>query len=159
LRHLSGWVRQGSIDNAVSSATERHVVETRTLAPTASPLLSKPERRRLRVLDFFNSLKSLARASMNSAGFKLQSFGERWPLASLDCMKTRKVEKYFHRIIRVENECVTGCNRCGNKQQNNGKALMKCSQCRVVLYCSAACQKDDWKTHKVHCHRILPSKR
>mmetsp|Transcript_10518 Transcript_10518/g.34744 ORF Transcript_10518/g.34744 Transcript_10518/m.34744 type:complete len:346 (+) Transcript_10518:98-1135(+) len=37
------------------------------------------------------------------------------------------------------------CDRCG------GEAKMRCSGCRIVLYCSRACQKAAWKAHKVEC--------
>jgi len=29
--------------------------------------------------------------------------------------------------------------------------LSRCSRCRSVQYCSAACQKADWRGHKIHC--------
>ena len=32
------------------------------------------------------------------------------------------------------------------------KAMAKCSLCKVARYCSAECQKKDWKArHRVHC--------
>ena len=30
-------------------------------------------------------------------------------------------------------------------------ATNRCSKCRVVFYCSAECQKKDWKKHKNSC--------
>ena len=27
----------------------------------------------------------------------------------------------------------------------------KCARCKKVVYCSAACQKSAWKTHKAEC--------
>ncbi|XP_050365996.1 histone-lysine N-methyltransferase ASHR1-like [Argentina anserina] len=32
--------------------------------------------------------------------------------------------------------------------------LKKCSRCRVVFYCSAACQKSEWKLHRVECEAL-----
>jgi hypothetical protein len=154
-----GVIARSGIEDSVNRGSDRHEQEARTLAPTVPPFLSKYQVRLKRAMDFTNSLQPLMLSSVNSAGFKLQSYGERWPLARLDCMKSRMAEKHYNRVIRHVNEVTTGCNRCGKKHQNDGKSLMKCSQCRVVLYCSAACQKNDWKTHKVHCYRILPSKR
>merc|ERR1712129_438860 len=29
--------------------------------------------------------------------------------------------------------------------------LSQCSRCKSVKYCSAACQRTDWQTHKKHC--------
>jgi hypothetical protein len=41
------------------------------------------------------------------------------------------------------------CNCCEKKGTN--VKLNACSQCRSVFYCSAACQKQDWKQHKQAC--------
>ncbi|PIL27077.1 hypothetical protein GSI_10216 [Ganoderma sinense ZZ0214-1] len=42
------------------------------------------------------------------------------------------------------------CDRCKKEEAGDVKLLL-CSRCRVVLYCSSACQKSDWKTHKPRC--------
>jgi hypothetical protein len=39
------------------------------------------------------------------------------------------------------------CSVCGKRQ---GK-LKRCSLCHVTCYCSAECQKKDWKEHKLVC--------
>jgi len=40
------------------------------------------------------------------------------------------------------------CKKCGR----NGKPkLLVCGKCRMVSYCSAACQKEDWRAHKPQC--------
>jgi hypothetical protein len=38
----------------------------------------------------------------------------------------------------------------GDKESN----FKRCSRCRVARYCSAACQKRDWKDHKKYCQPI-----
>jgi hypothetical protein len=43
------------------------------------------------------------------------------------------------------------CRVCGQRQ---GK-LKRCSLCHVTCYCSAECQKKDWKEHKVVCRSKL----
>jgi len=40
------------------------------------------------------------------------------------------------------------CRHCGNP--GNPK-LLSCGACKVAKYCSAPCQKADWKKHKVSC--------
>ena len=46
----------------------------------------------------------------------------------------------------------TGCRVCGKgKSDDGGKDLMKCGRCKAVRYCSAGCQKVDWKEHKKVC--------
>jgi hypothetical protein len=42
----------------------------------------------------------------------------------------------------------TRCAACGAASRPGGKALMVCSACRGVSYCSGACQKRDWGKHK-----------
>ena len=32
--------------------------------------------------------------------------------------------------------------------------LRKCSACQVVRYCSAACQRDDWLSHRPACKEL-----
>lgn len=42
------------------------------------------------------------------------------------------------------------CGFCGSFGGEDGK-LKKCSGCSYILYCSAKCQKSDWKKHKPYC--------
>ena len=46
---------------------------------------------------------------------------------------------------------VSSCRRCG--ALGPGAKLQMCSACSSVFYCSAACQKSDWKEHKASCKR------
>ena len=41
---------------------------------------------------------------------------------------------------------VSGCEVCGRETP-----VKKCAGCRGVQYCSADCQKADWKSHKGQC--------
>ena len=43
------------------------------------------------------------------------------------------------------------CRNCGKKQGKGGEALKKCAKCLGVRYCSAECQKKDWKKHRMEC--------
>lgn len=47
----------------------------------------------------------------------------------------------------------SGC--CNTSKKNSQDPLMKCSRCKIAQYCSAECQKNDWKKHKSEC---LPKK-
>ena len=42
------------------------------------------------------------------------------------------------------------CSKCA-KEESAALTLLRCSRCRVTFYCSEACQKGDWKTHKLKC--------
>lgn len=51
--------------------------------------------------------------------------------------------------IKVRDQGSLGCNIC-YKDENSAK-LKYCSRCRMVKYCSAECQKKDWRDHKKVC--------
>ncbi|KAK6206786.1 MYND finger [Colletotrichum tabaci] len=42
------------------------------------------------------------------------------------------------------------CTNCG-KTGKDGAALKKCTRCRKAKYCSADCQKKDWRKHRGEC--------
>jgi len=42
------------------------------------------------------------------------------------------------------------CFSCQKEEEEDAK-LMTCSRCKMVRYCSATCQKADWKKHKLIC--------
>ena len=44
-----------------------------------------------------------------------------------------------------------GCRACGKGKNSNGGALLSCGKCHKAKYCSADCQRADWKSHKLHC--------
>ncbi|GJE84500.1 zinc finger MYND domain-containing protein [Phanerochaete sordida] len=43
---------------------------------------------------------------------------------------------------------------CCQAEQTVGKELKRCGACKLVRYCSAACQKEDWGRHKATCKAI-----
>ncbi|KZS97133.1 SET domain-containing protein [Sistotremastrum niveocremeum HHB9708] len=45
------------------------------------------------------------------------------------------------------------CSKCFSPNEE-GKSLKRCSKCRVLHYCSAACQNADWDVHKPECSSI-----
>lgn len=46
------------------------------------------------------------------------------------------------------------CKQCRVMQQYKKRTLMICSTCKCALYCSAHCQKEDWKKgHKNECSK------
>jgi hypothetical protein len=52
------------------------------------------------------------------------------------------------------NQDIPRCNTCG---KNNSK-LLRCGRCKQVYYCSAACQKKDWRDHKHVCKKLEEKK-
>ncbi|KAI1792267.1 hypothetical protein LXA43DRAFT_1060810 [Ganoderma leucocontextum] len=51
---------------------------------------------------------------------------------------------------RETTSSVATCERC-KKQESGVLKLLRCSRCKKAAYCSQACQKSDWKTHKLRC--------
>ncbi|KAJ6612524.1 hypothetical protein B0H10DRAFT_291676 [Mycena sp. CBHHK59/15] len=45
--------------------------------------------------------------------------------------------------------CLQVCSACSNPPSDG--SLKNCSRCRIVQYCSKACQKSDWPLHKQSC--------
>ena len=49
-----------------------------------------------------------------------------------------------------------GCQNCHMAKSKEGKSLLKCSRCGIARYCSAECQRADWKEHKKVCSETKP---
>jgi splicing suppressor protein 51 len=47
----------------------------------------------------------------------------------------------------------SSCFNCSKLQTELSEALKRCSKCQTALYCSQDCQKANWKSHKLTCHR------
>jgi len=43
------------------------------------------------------------------------------------------------------------CRQCGKVGGTPGVKLRKCARCLEVAYCSAECQKTDWRKHRMEC--------
>jgi hypothetical protein len=51
--------------------------------------------------------------------------------------------------LSSESDSPATCGLCG--KLDTERAFKKCSACKVQIYCSTACQKADWKSHKRRC--------
>ncbi|QUC17142.1 uncharacterized protein UV8b_01383 [Ustilaginoidea virens] len=45
------------------------------------------------------------------------------------------------------------CRSCASEKAKDGGALKRCMRCQAVKYCSAECQKKDWKKHRMECEK------
>ncbi len=82
------------------------------------------------------SSKSLTTAETSAAG---------------DILFPRDVHERYLELSRRPK--ATTCSCCGAQPTVGGKKLQVCSTCRRKAYCSAACQRQDWKEggHKRSC--------
>ena len=48
------------------------------------------------------------------------------------------------------------CAYCGKGAKKKGAVLQRCSRCKQVSYCGAACQQAGWKGHKKKCEPPVP---
>ena len=53
--------------------------------------------------------------------------------------------------VKLPGKKSTSCGHCGISAAVLDKKLLLCSGCKLQRYCSAQCQKDDWKMHKKAC--------
>lgn len=53
--------------------------------------------------------------------------------------------------MSVQGDETLRCRNCGGLEAKGGGALKKCMRCLKVRYCSAECQKKDWKKHRMEC--------
>ncbi|KAI9005592.1 hypothetical protein DFJ74DRAFT_691324 [Hyaloraphidium curvatum] len=43
------------------------------------------------------------------------------------------------------------CNGCGRDAHDLKREFQRCARCKIVNYCSRACQESDWPRHKSLC--------
>lgn len=65
--------------------------------------------------------------------------------------KTIQQELWTDAIGFAGKEMGLKCNKCRGGPEGDDQKLMFCSACKQVQYCSKACQKSDWKDHKIVC--------
>ncbi|POS75051.1 MYND finger [Diaporthe helianthi] len=53
--------------------------------------------------------------------------------------------------MNVQGDETLRCRNCGDMEAKDGGPLKKCMRCLKVRYCSAECQKKDWKKHRMEC--------
>ncbi|KAI0747597.1 hypothetical protein C8Q80DRAFT_1167581 [Daedaleopsis nitida] len=48
-----------------------------------------------------------------------------------------------------------GCSHCGKDQSELQEPLKRCARCAAVVYCSKACQRSAWPSHKILCREQI----
>ncbi len=52
---------------------------------------------------------------------------------------------------------VNVCGVCSKGSSFGGTTIFTCSRCKSIRYCSVACQRIDWPTHKAYCAPSITS--
>ncbi len=73
------------------------------------------------------------------------------PLSCAIAQQNKPLEKFLKSVIKSK----SGCSVCGKKKEECPDGLKKCGTCLVVYYCSAECQKHDWKEHRPICWKAV----
>jgi len=68
---------------------------------------------------------------------------DQWTLANTHNKENRYTKHHY---------CCRVCWAPGPREGSGDKALSKCSKCKAVYYCSVACQKKDYPSHKKWCY-------
>ncbi|KAJ0124535.1 hypothetical protein J7T55_005873 [Diaporthe amygdali] len=63
-------------------------------------------------------------------------------------------ESLSQSALGIQGDQTLRCRNCGNLEARGGGALKKCMRCLKVKYCSAECQKKDWKKHRMECAEV-----
>ena len=63
---------------------------------------------------------------------------------------------HLKKELATAGRLVRRCAQC-NKMDSEAASHKKCVGCKRVAYCDRACQKADWKRHKVHCGPYQPT--
>ncbi|KAE9405186.1 hypothetical protein BT96DRAFT_955383 [Gymnopus androsaceus JB14] len=77
-----------------------------------------------------------------------------WAKFAPRCTRVAISPLYAVSYMESHSETQRGCQKCGSTPRAN---LQVCGRCKKVRYCSSACQKEDWTTHKIHCNRAQRS--
>lgn len=69
-----------------------------------------------------------------------------------DCQKLALLSPFLATTAAAAiGDATAACLHCGARAQTAGADLMWCGRCRLVRYCSRACQLAHWPTHKPQC--------
>jgi len=75
--------------------------------------------------------------------------------ASLQAKQTATTGVEDKQVAEKEPMPVKRCGFCNSTAQEKGRTeLFKCGRCKALLYCSAACQRQHWQTHKRTCQQM-----
>lgn len=68
-----------------------------------------------------------------------------------DVINPELIKNFFGASAAGRRDETLRCRNCGQTEAKGGGALKKCMRCLKVRYCSAECQKKDWKKHRMEC--------
>lgn len=68
-----------------------------------------------------------------------------------DVINSELMKGAFNTSSSAQGANTLRCRTCGKTEAKGGGTLKKCMRCLKVRYCSAECQKKDWKKHRMEC--------
>lgn len=68
-----------------------------------------------------------------------------------DVVNSELMKGAFNASSAAQDAKTLRCRTCGKTEAKGGGMLKKCMRCLKVRYCSAECQKKDWKKHRMEC--------
>jgi protein-tyrosine phosphatase len=77
---------------------------------------------------------------------RVEPRGTRSPQSTPQFQQVKRLAKKYLAKMQIP-DSKPRCQSC-NKSE---KTMFKCSRCKITLYCSADCQRTNWKVHKVNC--------
>ncbi len=72
-------------------------------------------------------------------------------LESSDALSAAALSTQVGQLESMKSIQTDGCRSCSAREARGGGALKKCRRCLEAKYCSAECQKKDWRKHKNEC--------
>lgn len=127
-----------------------------------SPGLGEPLYQLQQQTELLTLIRQAGRNAITTSVLKKRMWGPGWPLH--DLLETRcagsaqlrrlqkRVAKNTRRDLRGESNCLTAreCAQCRVAEEGEQQFNI-CARCRVVVYCSKACQRAHWGAHKKDC--------
>lgn len=143
----------------ILSISQQHAIMNQTVHPVR---MASPSEHQKKFPDTYADMKKHADELLGDrTGFVVlfEIHGRYGYVWTLKFWSVENLKNLLHdRSAQFERVAIQGrlevCALCGKVG-----ARMRCSRCKSAKYCSAACQRKDWKSHKPICERLIHHRR